>query len=371
MSNNQLQFSAIAKWIISFLIIFLVIYGIWFFRFLFGCLAIAIVLSFMGRPVMRLLSSLRIRKFKINNTIAVSITLVLIFSIISSLVYFLVPLIISQATSFANLDIYSIADYYHEPILKFEILLHKYQLMPQELNLETMISNRILEIFNVFNITKFAEILIGLSGNIIMGFFIIIFFTFFMLKDAYLLYDFIIGITPDDFIDEVDHIIDNSKSLISRYFIGIFFEILIMTGLLSAGFYILNFPNVLLVAFSISILVILPYIGVIIGGALGLTITITALLSVDPNMNIVPIIIQFLVVFGIVKLIDDFILQPLIYSKSVKAHPLEIFVIILMAGEIGGVIGMILAIPTYTFLRIISKEFFYKWKIVQKITKDI
>ncbi len=144
-----------------------------------------------------------------------------------------------------------------------------------------------------------------------------------------------------------------------------------MTGLLSLGFYLVGFSNVLLAAAITSVMVILPYIGVIIGGALGLIIILTGYLSVDPSMDILPIILKFVIIFGIVKIIDDFVLQPIIYAKSVKAHPLEIFVVILMAGQMGGIIGMILAIPTYTFIRIIAKEFLSKWKIVQKITKNI
>lgn len=371
MNTNKFQFPTVAKWIVSFIIIGLVLYGIWYFRFLVGCLAIGIVISFMGRPMMRFLEKIHFKRFKINNTLASSITLVTLIAIISSVIYVLVPLIISQTMNFANLDIYRVADYYAGPIKQLEDFLHQYQLMPSDINLETLISNKILAMFNMFNITHFAELLLSLSGNIVMGFFIVIFFTFFMLKDAHLLYNFIMGITPDEYLDEVDHIIDNSRRLISRYFIGIFTEILTMTSLLAIGFYFVGFSNVILIAFLCGMMVILPYIGVIIGGALGLTICVTGFLSVDPNIDIVPIIIKFAVVFGIVKLIDDFILQPLIYSKSVNAHPLEIFLVILMAGEIGGVVGMILAIPTYTFLRIIAKEFFSKWKIVQSITKNI
>jgi predicted PurR-regulated permease PerM len=114
-----------------------------------------------------------------------------------------------------------------------------------------------------------------------------------------------------------------------------------------------------------------PYIGVIIGGGFGLMVLITSYLSVNPNTNIVPIILQFVLVFIIAKLIDDFLMQPLIYSKSVKAKPLEIFLVILMAGKIGGVLGMVLAIPVYTFLRIIAKEFFNKWKFIKALTKEI
>ena len=74
--------------------------------------------------------------------------------------------------------------------------------------------------------------------------------------------------------------------------------------------------------------------------------------------------------FG-VHLIDVAILQPYIYSNSVKAHPLEIFLVILIAGHIGGIIGMLIAIPTYTVIRVFAKEFLSNFKIVQKLTDKI
>ncbi|MDY4790709.1 hypothetical protein SDC9_22767 [bioreactor metagenome] len=371
MDNSKFQFPTIAKWIFSILVIILVVYGIWYFRFLVICFAIAVVLSFMGRPLMKVLERISYKKLRIGNILASTITLITLISIIATALYVLVPLIISQAMSFANLDIYQIADYYAEPIGKIELFLHEYQLMPDNTNLETLISNKILDMFKLFQLTDIANIVLSLSGSIIMGAFITLFFAFFLIKDSHLLYNAIVGITPDKYIDEVDRIISNSRNLISRYFIGIFIEIIIMITLLSIGFYLVGFSNFILIASICGVMVILPYIGVIIGGAMGLIITITSFLSTDASLSIAPIVLKFAIVFAIVKLIDDFVLQPLIYSKSVKAHPLEIFVVILMAGEIGGVIGMILAIPTYTFLRIIAKEFFSNWKFVQQITKDI
>lgn len=371
MDSNKFQFPVIAKWIISILIIALVLYGVWYFRYIVVCIALAIVFSFMGRPIMKLLGKLHYKKFHIGNILSTAITMVIIIAVVFLTIYILVPLIISQAMNFANLDIYKIAGYYAEPIKRVENFLYNYQLMSKDTNLETMISNKILDLFQMFKLTDIANIILSLSGKIIMGFFIVLFFTFFMLKDAHLLYNFIMGITPDEYMDEVDRIITNTRNLISRYFIGVFIEIITMITLLSIGFYFVGFSNAILIAFICGIMVILPYIGVIIGGAVGIVVCITSFLSINPNIDLAPIIIQFVCVFGVVKLLDDFFLQPLIYSKSVKAHPLEIFLVILMAGEIGGVIGMILAIPTYTFLRIIAKEFFSKWKIVRQITKGI
>ncbi|MDD2530359.1 MAG: AI-2E family transporter [Bacteroidales bacterium] len=371
MDNSKYQFPSIAKWIVSIIVVLLVIYALWYFRFLVVCISIAVVLSFMGRPLMKVLQRLSYKKFRIGNILASTITLITLIIIIATAFYVLVPLIISQAMSFANLDIYQIADYYQEPILKIEAFLHEYQLMPNNTNLETLISNKILDMFKLFQLTDIADMVLSLSGSLVMGTFITLFFAFFLIKDSHLLYNAIVGITPDKYVDEVDRIISNARNLISRYFIGIFFEIIIMIILLSIGFYMVGFTNVILIASICGVMVILPYIGVIIGGAMGLIITITSYLSFNPSLSIAPIVLKFIIVFAIVKIIDDFILQPLIYSKSVKAHPLEIFVVILMAGEIGGVVGMILAIPTYTFLRIIAKEFFSNWKFVQQITKDI
>ncbi len=243
--------------------------------------------------------------------------------------------------------------------------------MPEDTNLETLVSTKILETFDTFKLTNVADNIIGFAGNFVMGTFIVLFVTFFFLKDKDLVGHFIDAITPDVYLDEVNKIVSSSRNLISRYFLGIFFEIICMVLLLSLGFYLFGLPNVLLTAFICGVMVILPYIGVLIGVSIGLIVCLTSYLSIDDSLDIVPLILKFLGVFASVKLIDDFILQPLIYSRSVKAHPLEIFLVILISGEVGGVVGMILAIPLYTLLRIIAKEFFSKWKFIKKITENL
>jgi predicted PurR-regulated permease PerM len=77
------------------------------------------------------------------------------------------------------------------------------------------------------------------------------------------------------------------------------------------------------------------------------------------------------IVFISVQIIDNILFQPLIYSSSVKAHPLEIFLVIMAAGSLAGVLGMFLAIPTYTIIRVIAKEFFDNMKLVRKLTESL
>ena len=71
------------------------------------------------------------------------------------------------------------------------------------------------------------------------------------------------------------------------------------------------------------------------------------------------------------QLIDNFIYQPVIYSTSIKAHPLEIFIVLLMAGHIGGTVGMLVAIPAYTVVRVIAIRFFYRFKPIQRLIPDL
>lgn len=371
MNTDKFQFPQIAKWIFSLSIIALIIFLMWYFRFLVFCILLALILAFMGTPIQNLLLKIHFGKIHLSRTVSSAITLVLLISIFALIGYLIVPLFISQAMEFANLDVHKIAAYYAEPIREIEQFLYEYKLIPADKNIETLVSSYVLETLNALNLTNIADAMINLTSNIVMGTFIVIFITFFFLKDNNLVNKFINAVTPDLYLDEINKIISSSRSLISRYFLGIFSEIVIMIALLSLGFYLVGLKNVILIATICGVMVILPYIGVLIGGVVGLMVCLTSYLGVDSTLDVLPIIIKFVSVFAVVKLIDDFILQPLIYSKSVKAHPLEIFLVILMAGEVGGVLGMILAIPIYTLFRIIAKEFFTKWKFIKKITENL
>ena len=97
--------------------------------------------------------------------------------------------------------------------------------------------------------------------------------------------------------------------------------------------------------------------GPLLGASFAIIIT---LVQAGPEMESVNSMLVLLLkiggVFGVVQIIDNVLIQPLIFSKSVKAHPLEIFVIIFAAATLAGVVGMILAIPVYTILRVSVNE---------------
>ena len=79
---------------------------------------------------------------------------------------------------------------------------------------------------------------------------------------------------------------------------------------------------------------------------------------------------MLLALFMVTQLVDNFLFQPLIYSTSIKASPLEIFIVLLIAGNTAGVIGMLVAIPAYTVIRVVAGHFFGDIKAIRRLIPD-
>lgn len=116
---------------------------------------------------------------------------------------------------------------------------------------------------------------------------------------------------------------------------------------------------------------VIPYLGPLIGATIGIIIGIISSLSLGAYTSILPLSLTIAAVFSVSNLIDNMVLQPLIYSTSVKAHPIEIFLVIIIAGSLFGITGMILAVPAYTVLRVIAREFFSEFRLVKKLTENM
>ena len=164
-----------------------------------------------------------------------------------------------------------------------------------------------------------------------------------------------------------------TKKLLSRYFIGILFQVTGITILVTLGMTIigLKFQLAAVIGLTAGVMNVIPYIGPLIGISIGLLLGIANHLSMNFYQELLPLLGYMTLVFIIVQIIDNVLFQPVIYGTSVKAHPLEIFLVILIAGSLAGIPGMILAIPFYTVIRVFAGEFFNQFKIVKKITEKI
>ncbi|MDR0693794.1 MAG: AI-2E family transporter, partial [Prevotellaceae bacterium] len=121
-----------------------------------------------------------------------------------------------------------------------------------------------------------------------------------------------------------------------------------------------------------GILNVIPYIGSITSALTGILIGVLMNINGLGNTSDVwMVVITMACVYAGAQTVDAAVLQPFIYSKSVRTHPLEIFLVILIAGSIGGILGMLVAIPAYTVARVFAKQFFNQFRVVQKLTEKI
>ena len=322
---------------------------------------IAAVLSLIARPLILFLR----RKLKFPNTLAVVVTMLLFLGFIGGLISMFIPLINKQSKNLALLDM-------HQLELNLENLLNQVNNYLLERGINIFDQLKTIDVFSNFKaIPNLLNSVIGAVGSLSIGLFSVLFISFFLMKDSRILNKGLLVLVPDNKESRFQKSFDKIKDLLSRYFLGLVLQITILFVLYTIILLIFGISNAVVIAFLCALLNLIPYIGPLIGGVLMLTLTMTSNLELDFQTEILPKTIYVLIGYIIAQLIDNFFSQPFIFSQSVKSHPLEIFLIIIIGGLLFGVVGMIVAVPVYTALKVILKEFLADNKIVKSLTKDL
>ena len=330
-------------------------------RFVIIYIVIAGILSLVARPIIVFLR----KRLKFPNTIAVIFTMFLMLGILSGLIGLFVPLVTEQGKSLSLLEV------------------DQLQKNIQEIfnQTTTYFSSKgidvISELKNLDFITQFKEIpnllnaILGALGSLSVGLFSVLFISFFFMKDSQLLAKGLLTIIPNGTEKRFSKSLETINDLLSRYFIGLLFQITILFILYTLILLIFGIDNAIVIAFLCALLNLIPYIGPMIGAVIMFVLSMTGSIGQDFQSEIVSTSLWILFWYFIAQFIDNFLSQPLIFSKTTKSHPLEIFLIIIIGGILFGVVGMITAVPLYTALKVILKEFLADNKIVKSITKDI
>lgn len=344
---------------------------IWKFSYLIGWVLVSAVLSFIGQPLVRFFDRLHIRKFRIPHPVSALLAIVVIMLVFIGLISIFVPLIISQAETISKIDVARLQQNLLGPLEWIDVRLHDLKVIPEGMPFQDFLISKMKSIVNLNNVGGMISGAISAAGNIFIGLFSILFITFFFLKDENMFEDGLLLLVPVKHHEATKKVISDSKNLLMRYFIGVFLELLCVMSLITIGLSMLGVKNALLIGFFGGIMNIIPYIGPLIGSAIGIFLGITGTLAFGSFNDLLPEVLKLTGVFLVVNFIDNNILVPMIYSKSVKSHPLEIFFAIIIGGGLAGLPGMLLAVPVYTLLRVIAREFFNGFRVVRKLTRTM
>ena len=347
----------------------------WYFKNVLIYIAMAFVVSLVGRPIMKLFRRIHFGKRHFPDWLAAVLTIILIIGFLILIITQIIPLVTGIIRDASLLNNISYLD--GNPVEQInEWLVATFPSLGPDFNLVAVIMEKLRELVSFSNVSGLVGSVASLVSSAFVGLFSVVFISFFFLKDSGLFERIICALVPDRIEQTMNTTLNDIKQLLSRYFVGLTLEMLGVALIDFLGLWLiarLDFSYAIGIAFIAGILNVIPYVGPLMGEAIGVILGVVLKVGVgaglDVNVWVFALII--LAVMLTAQLIDNFIYQPVIYSTSIKAHPLEIFIVLLMAGHIGGTVGMLVAIPVYTVLRVIALRFFYRFKPIQRLNPDL
>lgn len=337
------------------------------------------VVSLAGRPVMRMFHKIRIGKWRLPSAPAAIITLIIMLFALVLVCSLVVPVMAgifrdvarslqTGETGMAALSLKDTAEWINHTII------HNFPEVGPDFSIYKVIlgaAGKIVNIGAITSISGFIATLASKTASAAVAIFSVIFISFFFLRDSKLFTKIICSTVADRLESKVENAIGDIEQLLSRYFCGLIVEVIGVAMLNFLGLWSITGigPRAALGIGAIAgILNIIPYVGPLIGELFGATAAIVLKLSGSGiDMNIWLFALLVLGIMFAVQLMDNFLFQPLIYSSSIKASPLEIFIVLLAAGHTAGITGMLVAIPAYTVFRVIAGTFFHDVKMVRRL----
>ncbi|MBR5431828.1 MAG: AI-2E family transporter [Bacteroidales bacterium] len=373
--ENERSVDTLARYIIKIGGLAIIAALCWFLRDILIYIVVAFVVSLIGQPIKRLLKKITIGGKSAPDALLTLLTLAIIFSALLLVVKQIIPITagIVRDASLMNasgaISQRTILEKVNEWIISI------FPWVGADFDATEMLMDKLSSVFSMSSIGgilgSFASVLV----NLFIGAFATLFISFFFIKDETLFRRIVRALVPDAIEERVDKTIHDIERLLSRYFVGIIIEVFGVMLLDFLGLWLIvriGVNSAIGIAFIAGILNVIPYVGPFIGEVLGVVLCVILKYGAGVGLN-VPIWAFAIIVFAVMlatQLVDSMIYQPVIYSTSIKAHPLEIFIVLLFAGGIGGALGLLVAIPSYTVVRVVASRFFSEFKPVKRLIPD-
>lgn len=347
----------------------------WALKSVLAYILIAVVVSLLAKPVMNLALKVKIKGKTLPSWFLATLSLILVVGGTVLILSLIIPLISSIIQNVSVSNITESVKGFAVPLADFNhFLQERFPSLGEDFRIEVAVAQ---EIQKFFNVTAFSSVIGSAASaltDICIGLFSIIFISFFFIKDDGLFTSIICAVVPSKHEENVEKAIDDIEHLLSRYFIGVTVEVLGVALINFLGLWLiarLSINAALGIAFLTGIFNIIPYvgplIGIILGTTLGMILKYSSMVPMGMDIGFWGFAAVLIAILYFAQLIDNFLYQPVIYSTSIKSKPLEIFIVLLIVGHLGGPFAMIVAIPIYTVFRVVAFRFFRHVKAFRRL----
>ncbi len=365
----RLKLTIYAKSVLQLLALAIIGWFIYTIRGVLIYLIIATILSLIAKPVTNFISQRKIGKRHIPRAIGAAVALLMIVAVFTMIARLVIPSLLSEIAVLSAIDFGNV---YETALQQISVVENWAADRDFELDeIEDSIREGINQFLSIETLEATVSSILGGLGNIAIALFSIIFILFFLLKEENITHRLVNDYLPNSLSQHIENIVPKIRITIYRYSLGLALQ---MTGIFLVvfiGLTIAGVQSAIVIAVAAAFFNLIPYLGPMIGATFGLILGLGQSIALYPEASIGLLALKIIAVFAATQLTDNFVFQPLIFSNSIKAHPLEIFLVISVAGLMGGIIGMIIAVPAYGMIRIIIKEFYADSKFVQALTRNV
>lgn len=341
-----------------FIVLTAIVIG-WLFSDIVVYLLISLIISSILRPITDYVTSIEVFKLKIPRSVAIVLAFGLLATLLSMFLLLFAPIISDQIRLLSGLDYPSLLNQIRQPIASVETFLIKnFQMDKKPGFLLQDITLNLIGFVESINVGAVLNYVLGFAGTLFLYLLAVSFITFFFLYEKGLLRHTLLAAIPNHYFEVVVTTIYKIERRLTSYLVGLSLQIIVIFTIISVGLTIAGVAGryALLIAAAAALFNLIPYFGPTLGFIFALFVIIsnTSLNSVYEvtSNEYAWITLKTFMVFASAQLTDNIFLQPFIFSKSVKAHPLEIFIAIFAGAALSGGLGMIAAIPVYTILRV-------------------
>jgi len=378
MEQNIRNIDRLAKYIMIAASIAIIGGICWYFKSVIAYILIAVVVSLIAKPLMGMMQRITVRGRKAPDWFLAALSLLIVLTSLACIASMIVPIVSSMLKNVSLVNIETSVKNIAIPLADLNTFIR--ERFPQagaDFRIEIALFSELQKFINASQFSNLIGTAASFITNLGIGLFSVVFIGFFFIKDDGLFTEIVCALVPDRHEETTEKAISDIGHLLSRYFIGVILEVIGVALINFLGLLFiarLGFNAAISIAFLTGIFNIIPYVGPLMGGALGTILGITIKyssatpLGLDVNFWLFTAIL--VAIFCFTQLVDNFLYQPLIYSTSIKAKPLEIFIVLLVVGHIGGPLAMIVAIPIYTVVRVIAFRFFGHVKAIRRLIPD-
>ena len=281
------------------------------------------------------------------------VTLFFPFIIMVLILIYVFPVLLTQIQSLSYL---SYEDVFDNILRQFPFIENMVSHIGGKKYVLQSIQDALYRVVNIHKITEWSSFLLTNFSQILMNILIVFFVTFHLLKDEQILNKILNTLVSDNYYQNIDKMSQHIKDILGQYFRGLLLDVFIVMILNAGILSLLNVKNSLLIGIVSGILNVIPYVGPLITLFIGLFMGVSGVIIEGHYEWISSIVLKIILTLVSVNILDGTILQPYIFSNVLKAHPLEIFLVIITAGMLGGMVSMMLAIPLYVIFKVVFTE---------------